>query len=1567
MSNNFNEKAIAIIGMSGRFPKANNLDEYWQNLKNGVECISFFSDEELTAEGVDASTLNDPKYVKASPMIDNVEYFDAGFFGYSPREAKLIDPQHRVFLECAWEALEDAGCDPENYESPIGFYAGASINTYILDCILSDRLRPKLDFESFLETFVGSDKDFLTSRVSYRLNLRGPSVTVQTACSTSLVAVHLACQGLLNGDCDMALAGAISVRVPHRAGYYYRGGGIVSPDGHCRAFDAEAGGTVFGSGGGIVVLKKLANALEDGDRIHAIIRATAINNDGALKTSYTAPGVIGQKNAIIDALSKAGISPETISYIEAHGTGTPIGDPIEIDALTQAFHTQTQKQGFCAMPAAGVAIGSVKPNIGHLDVASGMAGLIKLILALKHQQIPPSINFNQPNPRIDFASSPFYVNKKLSPWQTNQIPRRAGVTALGLGGTNAHAILEEAPTGDRVKHEDDGYYLLPISARSSEALKCLAKSYQDFLSNQGETLRDICYTASVRRCHHTHRLSLLARSRDELSQLLETYLHGELHSQITTGIQTPDRQHLPIFIFPGQGSQWLGMGRKLLQQEPVFKAAIVQCDEAIGQYTNWSLLEQLILDEADSRLTEIDVIQPTLFAVEIALAMLWQSWGIKPAAVVGHSMGEVAAAYIAGALNLDDAAKIICKRSQVIKRVSGQGAMAVVGLSLEQAQKVIVGYEDCVSVAVSNGPTSTVLSGDPKAIETILANLQAKNIFCRLVKVDVASHSPQMEPLQEELRQLLQEIQPQAATIPIYSTVTGKLIDGLDLDTTYWVKNLREPVLFSTAIQSLIGEGHEVFLEISPHPILTTAIEQGLQYSDRQGVVLPSLKRNEDELAVMLNSLGAMYTAGYPVNWRKLYPDGGNHIQLPTYPWQRQRYWLDRKIARKTPPPEETNKSALSEECTDLFYDLTWRSKPQQNSTSKNSQDSLWLIFGDTQGLGIALASQLQAQGATCHFVIPGNSYSQSSQGYFTINPSDPEDLQQLIKDAKANSQLPLRGIVHLWSLDIASAQVTETSLQDAEKLLCGSVLHLVQALVKNPASDWPHLWLVTQNTQPVKSSLNSQALPQSLLWGMGRVIALEHPELWGGLIDLDKTTADQAAMLLAEIQTADGEDQISWRDGQRYVARLVTSTVPKALKPLTEFNADGTYLITGGLGGLGLKLAAWLVAKGARHLVLTGRQGLPERSLWDTLPPDDKHKKAITAIQTLEAQGATVKVVQADVSNFRQMQAVFASNTHWRGIIHAAGISIPQNLAEMSLSTYQNVLAAKVSGTWILHQLTQNLQLDFLILFSSAAAIWGSSGLAPYASANHFLDILAHYRQGNNLPALSVNWGSWDEINVVAAEIQSLWSRVGLKPMAVTQTLEALKLCLQSGVVQKTVADVDWSIFKPTYEVRRHRPLLEELGQPQKKQENNAVIKSELLLQLEKSLAGDRHNLLITHLQMIVSEILDLDPENPPENQQGFFQMGMDSLMSIQLKNRLEASLNHPLPSTLAFDYPNIEMLANYLTQEVLAPIFHQHLETTQDISTQPTSQNQSNSLDELFLQIESLSEDAVTQLFLN
>ena len=674
-----NETDIAIIGLSGRFPGAKNIDQFWENVRDGVESISVFRDEEIEVR--DHTLLNQPNYVKAGAVLPDIDLFDAEFFGYSAKEAEIMEPQQRVFLECAWEAFESAGYNPQSYQGVVGVYAGSGMNTYLLNNVNPNRQfsphRTFLESPQDLQVRLANGKDYLPTRVSYKLNLTGPSLNVQTACSSSLVAVHLACQSLLNGECDMALAGGIAISVPQKTGYLYQEGMISSPDGHCRAFDADAGGTVFGNGGGIVLLKLLTQAIEDGDKIHGVIKGSAINNDGALKVGYTAPSVEGQAAVISEALAIANIDADSVTYVETHGTGTVLGDPIEIAALTQAFRETTDENGFCA-------IASVKTNIGHLLEAAGIAGLIKTLLALKHKQIPPSLHFNRPNPNINFANSPFYVNTQLSDWHTDDLPRRAGVSSFGMGGTNAHVVLEEAP--EQLKHQREKerpVNILTLSAKTKGALRELAQRYVNYLkSNPSAELADICFTANTGRVHFKHRLAVVAESKQQLQQELASFspeIVGEINFKKKAKI---------AFLFTGQGSQYVNMGRQLYETQPIFRETIDQCDEILRAYLETPLLDLLYPDlgndagKQDARLialkrnyepgtiNETSYTQPALFALEYALFQLWKSWGIEPDVVMGHSVGEYVAACVAGVFSLEDGLKLIAERGRLMARAT---------------------------------------------------------------------------------------------------------------------------------------------------------------------------------------------------------------------------------------------------------------------------------------------------------------------------------------------------------------------------------------------------------------------------------------------------------------------------------------------------------------------------------------------------------------------------------------------------------------------------------------------------------------------------------------------------------------------------------------------------------------------------------------------------------------------------------------------------------------------------------------------------------------------------------
>ncbi|MDJ1179178.1 condensation domain-containing protein [Roseofilum sp. BLCC_M91] len=883
---------IAIIGMSGRFPGAKNLEEFWENLKNGVESISSLSDQQLLKSGVTTEALNDPNYVKVNARISDIDMFDADFFNYSRREATEIDPQQRLFLESAWEAIENGGYNPKTYQGSIGVYAGGGIPSYLISYIGEKDL--VVINKRSLEQLFGNDKDYLATRAAYKLNLTGPAINVQTACSTSLVAVHLACQSLLSGECDMALAGGVSIQVPQEVGYTYQEGMIFSPDGHCRPFDANAQGTVFGNGVGVVLLKPLSQAIADGDCIQAVIKGSAINNDGSFKLGYTAPSVDGQIGVISRALAIARINPETITYIEAHGTGTELGDPIELEALTKTFSEHTQKKQFCA-------VGSVKSNVGHLNTAAGVVSLIKTVLALKHGLIPPSLHFKQPSPQIDFPNSPFYVNTHLSEWSSNGTPRRAGVSSFGIGGTNAHLVLEEAPRqGNPQDPLERSVHLLTLSAKTQKALEELVSRYCDYLGTHPESdLADICYTANTGRVHFNHRLAVIANSQTELAKKLHQFLGEDEATGIFSRELSKEITATKVaFLFTGQGSQYLNMARKLYEQAPVFRAALEQCNQILSSLETFqekSLLEILYPAAQDrpssSVLDQTAYTQPALFAIEYALFKLWESWGIKPDVIMGHSVGEYVAATVAGVFSLEDGLKLIAMRGQLMQKLPSGGKMVSIMASESQVTEAIKEYSSQVTIAAVNGPESIVISGESAAIDRICSLFESKEVTTKQLQVSHAFHSPLMEPMLTEFTAVAKEITYNQPKIPLISNVTGKQADDSIASAQYWVTHVRQPVKFVQGIQTLHKQGATIFLEIGPKPVLLGMGRQCLMGEKK--LWLPSLRSGKPDWLQMLQSLGELYVRAINIDWLGFDRDYYRHkVELPTYPWQRKSYWI---------------------------------------------------------------------------------------------------------------------------------------------------------------------------------------------------------------------------------------------------------------------------------------------------------------------------------------------------------------------------------------------------------------------------------------------------------------------------------------------------------------------------------------------------------------------------------------------------------------------------------------------------------------------------------------------------
>ncbi|MEO6863261.1 MAG: beta-ketoacyl synthase N-terminal-like domain-containing protein, partial [Microcoleus sp.] len=873
---------IAIIGMAGRFPGAASVTELWQNLCGGVESTTFFSDAELDPS-VDPALQQAPNYVKARGIIDGADRFDAAFFGVSPREAEITDPQQRVFLEIAWAALENAGCDPNTFNGSIGVYAGTGNNTYFPNNIAwrSDIISRAGEFQ----VMVGNEKDYIATRTSYKLNLKGPSVSVHTACSTSLVAVCQAFYALMSYQCDLALAGGISITAPQNSGYLYQEGGMFSSDGHCKPFDAKAEGTVFGNAAGAVVLKRLEEAIADRDTIYAVIRGVGLNNDGAAKVSFAAPSVDGQADAIAMAQAMAGVDPETISYVETHGTATPLGDPIEIAALTQAFALKTTAKQFCA-------IGSIKSNFGHTIAAAGVTGLIKTALALKHQQIPATLHYETPNPAIDFANSPFYVNAELAEWKAGKTPRRAGVSSFGVGGTNAHVVLEEAPALTPSSPSRPRQLLL-LSAKTASALDAATANLRShFAENPEIDLADAAYTLQTGRQAFNYRRFAVCSDRSDALELLES-----LPPLRTATRCTESRNPAVIFMFPGQGAQYVNMGLNLYESEPLFRSTVDRCAEILEPHLGRDLRQVLYpgSDEtaAAESLRQTFLTQPAIFTVEYALAQLWQSWGVTPQGAIGHSIGEFVAATIAGVFSLEDALMLVAARGRLMQDLPG-GSMLSVRLPAAQVEGRLSGD---LAVAAVNAPDLCVVSGPTDAIALFEQQLTSEKIVCKHLHTSHAFHSPMVDSIVEPFAEYVKKVQLSAPTIPFVSTVTASWITAEQAtDPMYWARHLRATVRFADGIKELWQDPNRILLEVGPRTTVATLARKQSKDLKKQ-VAISSLTDNPDnnaEWTALLSAAGQLWLCGVSIDWQSFYQDETrDRIPLPTYPFESKRFWIE--------------------------------------------------------------------------------------------------------------------------------------------------------------------------------------------------------------------------------------------------------------------------------------------------------------------------------------------------------------------------------------------------------------------------------------------------------------------------------------------------------------------------------------------------------------------------------------------------------------------------------------------------------------------------------------------------
>ncbi|WP_460440812.1 type I polyketide synthase [Amycolatopsis stemonae] len=1413
---------IAIVAMGCRFPGGvTTPEQLWTLLTDGVDAISGLPAD----RGWDLGSLYDADasrpgttYTRHGGFLADATRFDPAFFGISPREATAMDPQQRLLLEVCWEVFERAGIDPAAlHGTPAGVFVGMTDQSYGAGA--------GGEGEDYLVT--GAVSSVASGRIAYLLGLEGPAVTIDTACSSSLVALHLAAQSLRSGECSMALAGASMVMsTPSQFLGFSRQRGLA-PDGRCKPFAAAADGFALAEGVGVLLVERLSDARRRGHPVLAVLRGSAVNSDGA-SNGLTAPNGLSQQRVIRAALAGAGLEPSEVDVVEAHGTGTPLGDPIEAQALIAAYGPERARP---------LLVGSLKSNLGHTQTASGVAGVIKVVEAMRHGRLPKTLHLDEPTPEVDWSSGVVELTGEDRAWPETGAPRRAGVSAFGISGTNAHVILEQAPEPAPVEPLPDTVGIWALSARSEAAVRARASA----LAETEHGVAEVGWSLVSTRSAFEYRAAVVG-DRDELRAGLRELAAGSPVSTTTTG-ET-------VFVFPGQGAQWAGMAVDLLDESPVFAERIAECAAALAPHVGWSLTE--VLADA-AALERVDVVQPASWAVMVSLAALWRAHGVEPDAVVGHSQGEIAAAVVAGGLSLEDGARVVALRSKAIAAgLAGHGGMAWIAAPESVVAPLLEPYDGRLSLAAVNGPGSVVVSGEVEALEALLA--EAGDLRVRRIPVDYASHSAAVEAIEAGLREVLAPVRPRTSEITYVSGVTGTPVDTATLDAGYWYRNLRQPVRFHDATKTLIEAGHRFFVEISPHPVLGGGIEETLDETTDSAAVVGTLRRNAGDFRRFLTSLGQLWAHGHDVDWAALHPVKRT-VPLPTYPFQRQRFWLE---------PRTTATVARSA-VDDLRYEVRWSPVTTPRATTL---DAGWVA------------------------VVPAGRDFRDLLGpdvrVLEVSTQDRADLA-----VELAAEAPPVGVVSLLALD--DEPHAEHPVLTAG--LAGNVL-LTQALAD--AGIAAPLWFATRGAVSVDAGDPLGSPAQAMAWGLGGILGLDHPDRWGGLVDLPPVVDAVVAGRFAAVLTGhDGEDQVALRPSGVFARRLARA----AASPPVRWRPHGTALVTGGTGALGGQVARWLAANGAEHLVLVSRKG-------------DDAPGAAELTGELSALGAKVTVAACDVSDRDALRALLAELPPVTAVVHTAGaVDVERPITAVTLADFADLAEAKVRGARNLDELCGDL--DAFVLFSSGAGVWGNSGQAGYAAANAFLDALAQQRRDRGLPATSIAWGAWAGGGMVDETVGAQLERRGVPMMRPELAVTAIRPSVDAGGPASVVADIDWARFTPLYTASRPRPLLRELPEAQAQAEESPVDSGgELVRRLRTASASERDRVVLDLVRGEVATVLGFPGRDAVRPAQTLKELGFDSLTALDLRNRLGAATGLKLPATLVFDHPTPAAVAKHVLE---------------------------------------------------